>query len=460
MLIGPDGVIGTHRKTHPYISEPKWAAAGNLGHQVFDTAIGRVAMLICMDIHFIETARVVALEGADIICHISNWLAERTPAPYWINRACENGCYLIESNRWGLERGVQFSGGSCIIGPDGAILSVVDSGDGIALAEIRTGADRLALLPPDQGLRSRCPALYKTLMQDSYLWNPNDFFTLYGHRSRPEGARFSAAVARLGPEPGDRSGRIAAIAADARRTGAELIVFPERALTGPSETGILRDGPELAAVAQLSGELGLAIVAGFAEEAEGGPYNAACLAAGGEIRGIYRQIHLSDADRTWARPGSDWFWLDLPLGRIGVLIGHDAHFPEAARVLALEGCDMIAFPSRLDGGFYAAHRGTAVAQPGAIPTGPDAWHWHAFRIRAGENNVYALFANEGVGSGIFGPDTFAFPREEAILDAAAPFVCSIVDCRNGDSTYPTTVVRRKDLVMMRQPHWYEPLVRE
>lgn len=98
VLIGPEGIVGKHRKTHPYISEPKWAASGDLGHQVFETSIGRVALLICMDIHFIETARLVALNGADVICHISNWLAERTQAPYWINRAFENKCYLMESN--------------------------------------------------------------------------------------------------------------------------------------------------------------------------------------------------------------------------------------------------------------------------------------------------------------------------------------------------------------------------
>ena len=87
VLIGPDGVVGHHRKTHPYISEPKWAAAGDLHNQVFETPIGRIALLICMDIHFVETARLMALGGADVICHISNWLAERTPAPYWISRA-------------------------------------------------------------------------------------------------------------------------------------------------------------------------------------------------------------------------------------------------------------------------------------------------------------------------------------------------------------------------------------
>ena len=79
-------MVGRHRKTHPYISEPKWAAAGDLGHQVFDTPIGRIALLICMDLRFVETARLVALPGADVICHIANWLAERTPAPYTMRR--------------------------------------------------------------------------------------------------------------------------------------------------------------------------------------------------------------------------------------------------------------------------------------------------------------------------------------------------------------------------------------
>ena len=97
---------------------------GRHRHVVFDTEIGRIALLVCMDLHFFETARLEALAGADVICHISNWLQERTPAPYWINRAFENACYVIESNRWGLERTVQFSGGSCIIEPDGNVAAV------------------------------------------------------------------------------------------------------------------------------------------------------------------------------------------------------------------------------------------------------------------------------------------------------------------------------------------------
>lgn len=72
VLVGPDGVVGVHRKSHVYISEPKWSKQGDHDHQVYETPIGNIAMLVCMDIHFVETARVQGLRNADVICHISN----------------------------------------------------------------------------------------------------------------------------------------------------------------------------------------------------------------------------------------------------------------------------------------------------------------------------------------------------------------------------------------------------
>ena len=66
VLIGPQGVVGKHRKSHPYISEQKWAASGDT-HAVFDTEIGRIALLICMDLHFFETARLQALAGGEAV---------------------------------------------------------------------------------------------------------------------------------------------------------------------------------------------------------------------------------------------------------------------------------------------------------------------------------------------------------------------------------------------------------
>lgn len=196
VLIGPNGIIGKHRKSHSYIAEPKWSAPGQ-DHIVFDTEIGKIGILICMDIHFIETARLIALQNADIIIHISNWLGERTPGPYWISRAFENSCYLIESNRWGLERTVQFSGGSCVINPDGSINSVIDKGDGIAYSKIDISWSRKKQVLNEKIFNDRRPEMYINLPTDPYLWNPLDFFGLYGLDPLPKGKKSKIAAIQM-----------------------------------------------------------------------------------------------------------------------------------------------------------------------------------------------------------------------------------------------------------------------
>jgi predicted amidohydrolase len=468
-LIGPKGLVGVHRKTHPYISEPKWAASGNLGHKVFDTKIGRIAMLICMDIHFIETARLVALGGADVICHISNWLAERTPAPYWISRAYENGCYLIESNRWGLERGIQFSGGSCIIAPDAEILAVVDNGDGIAYGTIDPARARLRQVSGEPVMSQRRPELYMELMTNTFSWNPKDFFSLYGHQPIPDGRIARISVGELAPsaivEENLRS--LLKLAEEAKAEGADLIVFPAFALTGlenPATTAISATHDAWQHLNDLSDRLNLSIITGFAEADGRDRYSSAAVSIPGQPLKIYRQIHLSEAERRWATPGDQFCVLDMSFGRIGILIGHDANLPEAGRILALRGCDLICCPSSIETGFHFGHEGSAVRQPDPIPFGADPIHWHHYRVRAGENNCYLAFANtrkaNNIGglSGIFGPDTFSFPRKEAIVGDSALAVADI-DLASSNPIYPTNVARRKDLVLMRQPYQYAALIK-
>ncbi|CNK77555.1 nitrilase-related carbon-nitrogen hydrolase [Yersinia frederiksenii] len=472
VLIGPQGVIGCHRKSHPYISEPKWAAAGDVGHQVFETPLGRIGMLVCMDIHFPETARLLALEGADIICHISNWLAERTPAPYWISRAMENGCYLIESNRWGLERGVQFSGGSCIIEPDGSIAAVVDGGDGIAYAEVDILRSRQRQVLGEPVFDQRRPADYHALLCDSFLWNPQDFFGLYGQKPLPAGKQSRLTVAQF-PSVEQVEANLVTITAMAEdavlQQGSELIVFPELALTGylaGAAQAQTLDSPAVQALTRLAMRLRVYLVVGMAEQQQDRDYNTQVLFGPEGIVGTYRQMQLSQAHQQWASAGEQWSVFDTALGRVGLLLGHDALLPESGRILALMGCDIIACSAALPAGFTAAHVGSTVQQNYPIPTGADPLHWHLFRTRAGENNLYFAFANavdetheQGGFSGIFGPETFTFPRQEQVLWQASQAVTQTIDTRSlVGSAYPTNVVRRKDLVAMRQPHHYKLLL--
>lgn len=378
---------------------------------------------------------------------------------------------MIESNRWGLERTVQFSGGSCVIAPDGQVITVLDKGDGVALAEIDLDIARARRVLGEPVFRQRRPELYPELLTDTFSWNPRDFFGLYGHEPWPEGVRSRIAVAQFAPsaDVARNLEAIANLAREAKADGAALVVFPELAVTGladPVRSAQPIPGPVTESLHAIAAQLQIHIVCGMAERAGEAVYNSACLIApDGEIT-LYRKTHLTEEERSWAAAGDDWAVVDTPIGRVGLLIGHDAAFPEAGRVLALRGCDIIACCAAVKGPFGSPHPGTSVVQPAPIPTGADPHHWHHFRVRAGENNVFLAFANvfdpehgyPGL-SGVFGPDTFEFPRREAIAADGTNLATALVDTTNLDSVYPTNVVRRKDLVSMRMPHSYRGLVR-
>ena len=470
VLIGPEGIIGKHRKSHSYIAEPKWSAPGQ-EHLVYDTKIGKIAILICMDIHFIETARLVALQDADIIIHISNWLSERTPGPYWISRAFENSAYLIEGNRWGLERTVQFSGGSCIINPDGSIASVIDSGDGICYAEIDIDWARKREVLGQKVFNDRRPEMYMNLPTDPYLWNPIDFFGLYGLNPLPKGKKSKITVAQINStnEIGDNLNKIINLSVNAKKEGSELIVFPELALTGHlsgSKNAQTIDSPTIKKLMNFSNMHNLYICFGFAENKDKEFFNSSILIGPEGILGVYRKIHLNSNDRKWANEGNDWKYFDTKIGRIGMLIGYDAIFPESARCLGLYGCDLVLCSAAQEGIFTHGHSGTKVRQNYPIPTGPDPNHWNHFRIRGGENNIFFVYSNiidkennfHGK-SGIFGPDPFKFPREECLISESENINHLEVDTTNLDTNYPTNIVRDKFMMSMRQPQHYIPLIK-
>ncbi len=192
-LLGPDGLVGTYRKIHSYISEPRWARDGDLGMPVWETPLGRLTGLICMDVDYCEAARIPALHHADILLLPTNWLDEKCPSRTWMARAFENGVYLIAADRYGIERGIQFSGGSCIINPDGSLQAYLDSGEGIVYGEVdlskcadkRWGANDEA--PIGDRFADRHPEEYTTLVHNTYLWEPLRYHGLYELGELPDG---------------------------------------------------------------------------------------------------------------------------------------------------------------------------------------------------------------------------------------------------------------------------------
>ena len=125
-LTGPDGLIGVYRKTHLFYEEKLWFSPGDTGFKVWQTPIGNIGIMICFDWFFPESARTLALRGADIIAHPSNLILPHCPDAM-VTRCIENRVFAVTANRTGSEqRGdkekLAFIGKSQITSPMGEIL--------------------------------------------------------------------------------------------------------------------------------------------------------------------------------------------------------------------------------------------------------------------------------------------------------------------------------------------------
>ena len=72
VLVGPEGCVGRYRKLHLFYEEKRWFQPGQAPPPVFDVDGVRLGLMICFDWIFPETARMLALQGADILCHPAN----------------------------------------------------------------------------------------------------------------------------------------------------------------------------------------------------------------------------------------------------------------------------------------------------------------------------------------------------------------------------------------------------
>lgn len=122
ILVGPQGTIGRYRKLHLFMNEKDHFAPGNVGLPVFDIGPARVGMLVCFDWLFPEVWRILALEGADLICHPSNLVLPGLAQQATPIHALTNRVYVVTANRIGTEAELTFTGMSTIAGPKGNVL--------------------------------------------------------------------------------------------------------------------------------------------------------------------------------------------------------------------------------------------------------------------------------------------------------------------------------------------------
>lgn len=202
---------------------------------------------------------------------------------------------------------------------------------------------------------------------------------------------------------------IAALTAQARDRGVDFMVLPEAAVGGYLSSlgnhgdtvkttqrslppAIRLDGPEIARIQRIIGDLVIAI--GFCELAEDGEtrYNTAAVLDGHRMYGTYRKVHQPLGEGMSYSAGSEYGVFDTPIGRVGLQICYDKAFPEAARMMALDGAQIIASLSA----WPAARTATAENLQ------DDRWtyRFNLFDMaRALDNQVFWIASNQ---SGTFG----------------------------------------------------------
>ncbi len=151
-VLDADGrYLGCYRKMHipqdPGFEEKFYFRPGDLGFKAFDTAAGRIGVIICWDQWFPESARLTALQGAEIIfCPTAiGWLPEEKSElgarqlNSWkqvqAGHAIANGVYYAAINRVGTEGDTEFWGNSFILDPAGEALATAGESESLLLAD-------------------------------------------------------------------------------------------------------------------------------------------------------------------------------------------------------------------------------------------------------------------------------------------------------------------------------------
>jgi predicted amidohydrolase len=353
VLVGPEGLIGKYQKNFLFDFDPFFFSKGTTGFPVFDTPIGKIGLFICADARIPESARILALKGAEIICHITNSTTHEHHEIHEPSRANENELWMVCADKAGTEEGLTYPGCSQIIHPDGHILIRGSQFDHeIVYADIDTEVVAAVRQKGDSLVRGRRPSTYGLLLEP---YDSLPYAKVAKTPIVPDTVAVLASPTQVCNHDGDAEATLKRAIKHGDETGKEnsrLIVFPElfmcprqpsaaQAESSAKLTQKVRD-----AFAPIAKRWEAYYVLNLVEEAEGKFYNTSFVVGpGGEVVDKYRKVHLTPEESDWATAGEEYRVLSLPFGNVGLMTGHEVCFFEVARILTCMGADVIVCPS-------------------------------------------------------------------------------------------------------------------
>ncbi len=173
ILLGRDGeVIGQHRKVH-LKPEERPIFRGGFRFPVVETDFGLVGLLVGWDLAFPESARSLALDGAELLAVPANWETQYIEEwrAYLVARALENSIFVAGANRIGDEYTYSFGGESAIVGPRGETYAHVGPDENgrpkEAYAVAKIDLDNVKKFREElQIMQSRQPQAYRSVVKN------------------------------------------------------------------------------------------------------------------------------------------------------------------------------------------------------------------------------------------------------------------------------------------------------
>ncbi len=140
-LVGPDGIMGRHRKSRLFapMGEDRFFAPGPLPGR-WKTPVAGIAPLVCFELRFPELARGAVASGAEIIVVSAQWPGARIGQWRLLlkARALENQAFVVAANACGRISD-EPGGYSGVIAPDGTVLSEAGAGEEAAMVTVDMG---------------------------------------------------------------------------------------------------------------------------------------------------------------------------------------------------------------------------------------------------------------------------------------------------------------------------------
>lgn len=359
-------IIGKYQKNFIVTVEKVFFKSGKTGFPIFPTEFGNVGVFICADGRIFENARCLSLAGADILFDLTNWFHQNqayinTPA-----RAIENGVWIVAADKVGYDCPVEDTfwpgaaiGTSFIMNPKGEFISRASSDkEEIIYGVIDLDEGRKKQVGRLNNIfRDRRPEIYKCLTQPT---ENLPISSIVKESIIPEQYCIQGVALQTSYENASLNENMIKIISKVEKASfllSNIIVLPEMFNFGrtPKKNKSLRDlaetvpGPVTDIFSRISKKYRNYIVGTILEKEDGKLFNTAFLVGPEGYIGKYRKIHLWEDEMSCLASGNLGFPIfKTNFGNLGIMIGYDGFFPEVARILTLQGADILAWPALWD----------------------------------------------------------------------------------------------------------------